>query len=61
MRLTCLILVMLLSGCGQRGSLYLPDEPQPEPVIQTDGDPAEDGEEEENEDREQKDRPPGGN
>lgn len=60
MRLTCLILVMLLSGCGQRGSLYLPEEPQTEPVIQTGGDPAEDGEEE-NEDRERRERPPGGN
>lgn len=60
MRLTCLILVLLLSGCGQRGALYLPDEPQPEPVIQTDGDPAEEGEQDETEDRKQKDRPPRG-
>lgn len=26
-----LLLVLLLTGCGQKGPLYLPDEPAPEP------------------------------
>lgn len=30
-----LILLVLLSACGQRGSLYLPDEPEPEAVLET--------------------------
>ncbi len=29
------LLMILLSACGQRGPLYLPDEPQPEAVMST--------------------------
>jgi predicted small lipoprotein YifL len=44
MRVVFLILVLTLSalgGCGQRGSLYLPDEPAQEPVPQDADGPAE--------------------
>ncbi len=34
MRFALMILVLFLSGCGQRGSLYLPDEPEPEAVLE---------------------------
>jgi len=35
MRPGLVILFLLLSACGQRGPLYLPDEPQPEAVMGT--------------------------
>ena len=35
MRLVLILVSILLSACGQRGPLYLPEEPQPEAVLET--------------------------
>jgi predicted small lipoprotein YifL len=35
MRPGLVLLLLLLSACGQRGPLYLPDEPEPETVMST--------------------------
>jgi len=35
MRSGLILLFLLLSACGQRGPLYLPDEQQPEAVMST--------------------------
>ena len=56
MRFVLMILVLLLSGCGQRGSLYLPDEPEPEAVLE---DVDESGESDDETEREDTDAQPG--
>jgi predicted small lipoprotein YifL len=61
MRVVFLILVLIipaLSACGQRGSLYLPDEPVQEPVPENGDGPAETDEERER--RQDKDARSGG-
>lgn len=42
-------IILALSACGQRGSLYLPPEPEQEPVLENSDEPPEADEERERE------------